>query len=107
MKKDTHPEFNKETKVTCACGSAFTVGSILKEINVEVCSDCHPFFTGKEKVMDTAGRVEKFKARQQAASQLRQKPATKTKKTDNKKENSQTEDSKVNIADSTDKTEIV
>ena len=60
MKKDIHPEYYK-TKVHCACGSEFETGSALKEISVEICSQCHPFFTGKQKLIDTAGRVERFK----------------------------------------------
>jgi large subunit ribosomal protein L31 len=68
MKKDIHPKFNVQAKVTCACGNSFTVGSTRDEISVEICSACHPFFTGQEKVMDTAGRVDKFKKRQAAAS---------------------------------------
>ncbi|MCI0620044.1 50S ribosomal protein L31 [Candidatus Wolfebacteria bacterium] len=67
MKKDTHPEYYTDAKVTCACGNTFTVGSTKKDIHVEICSACHPFWTGVEKVVDTAGRVEKFKARQAAA----------------------------------------
>ena len=66
MKKDTHPEVNK-IKATCACGAAFDVESTTKEIDVEICSHCHPFYTGKEKTIDAAGRVEKFKARAAAA----------------------------------------
>jgi len=62
MKKDIHPKY-QETKVTCACGNSFTVGSAVDKIQVEICSACHPFFTGNEKVLDTAGRVEKFKGR--------------------------------------------
>lgn len=60
MKKDIHPEYNK-AKVHCACGAEFETGSTLKEIKVEICSQCHPFFTGKQKLVDTAGRVERFK----------------------------------------------
>jgi large subunit ribosomal protein L31 len=63
MKKDIHPKYNKETKVTCACGNTFTVGSTKESIETEICSKCHPFYTGKEKIMDTMGRVEKFKKR--------------------------------------------
>ncbi len=68
MKKDIHPKYYPTAKVTCACGNAFVVGSTKEEINVEICSACHPFFTGNEKVMDTAGRVEKFKTRRAAAA---------------------------------------
>jgi len=68
MKTDIHPEFYIDAKATCACGAEYTVGSTMKDIRVEICSNCHPFYTGKEKVLDTAGRVEKFKARRAAAS---------------------------------------
>jgi large subunit ribosomal protein L31 len=60
MKKDVHPEY-QECQVICACGSTFTTRSTKKEIRVEICSSCHPFFTGKQKLIDSAGRVEKFK----------------------------------------------
>jgi large subunit ribosomal protein L31 len=62
MKTDIHPAY-AQTKVTCACGNSFTVGSTKEAISVEICSACHPFYTGGEKLMDTAGRVERFKAR--------------------------------------------
>ncbi|HVV15290.1 MAG TPA: 50S ribosomal protein L31 [Candidatus Paceibacterota bacterium] len=68
MKADTHPTYFPEAKVTCACGNTFTVGSTKEDIRVEICSNCHPFYTGNDKIMDTAGRVEKFKARRAAAS---------------------------------------
>jgi len=67
MKKDTHPEFHTDSKVKCACGASFVVGSVMPEIKVEICGECHPFYTGNEKVLDTAGRVEKFKQRKAAA----------------------------------------
>ncbi|HPA47347.1 MAG TPA: 50S ribosomal protein L31 [bacterium] len=60
MKKDIHPEYHI-AKVTCACGNIFEVGSTSKAIRVEICSACHPFYTGKQKLIDTAGRVERFK----------------------------------------------
>ncbi len=63
MKTDIHPKYFEQAKVTCACGAEFTVGSPSQELNIEICSQCHPLFTGQEKVMDTAGRMEKFKAR--------------------------------------------
>jgi len=67
MKKDIHPQYYPNAKVRCACGATFTVGSTKPEIQVEICSQCHPFYTGKEKLIDTAGRVEKFKARKERA----------------------------------------
>ncbi|MEK7568023.1 MAG: 50S ribosomal protein L31 [Patescibacteria group bacterium] len=63
MKKDIHPQYHNEAKIKCACGHVFVVGSTKPEIKVEICGACHPFYTGKEKLIDTAGRVEKFKAR--------------------------------------------
>jgi len=59
MKKDIHPEYH-EVLVHCACGNEFVTGSTVKKINVEICSKCHPFFTGKKKIIDSAGRVERF-----------------------------------------------
>ncbi len=67
MKADIHPTYFASAKVTCACGRSFAVGSTKEALEVEICSNCHPFYTGNEKVMDTAGRVEKFKARRAAA----------------------------------------
>jgi len=68
MKKDIHPKYNNKSKVTCACGASFTVGSTMNEIKSEICSQCHPFYTGNEKVLDTAGRVDRFKKRVAKAS---------------------------------------
>jgi len=72
MKKDIHPKYYNAT-VTCACGNTFKVGSTMEKIEVEVCSTCHPFYTGEEKVLDTAGRVEKFKARRDKAGKIGKK----------------------------------
>jgi large subunit ribosomal protein L31 len=60
MKTGIHPEY-KEVTVTCACGNTFTTGSTKDELRVEICSECHPFFTGKQKFVERGGRVEKFK----------------------------------------------
>ena len=68
MKSKIHPEYYPEATVKCACGNQFKVGSTQKEIQVEICSSCHPFYTGQDKVLDTAGRVEKFKAKRAKAS---------------------------------------
>lgn len=62
MKEGIHPEYH-QLKVICACGNEIEVGSVEKEIRVEICSACHPFFTGKQKLIDTAGRIEKYKKR--------------------------------------------
>ncbi len=60
MKEGIHPDY-KEAKVICACGTTFTTRSTVPEIRVDICSKCHPFFTGKQKIVDAEGRVEKFK----------------------------------------------
>jgi large subunit ribosomal protein L31 len=60
MKTDIHPNY-EQTVITCACGSTIEVGSTKKDISVEICSQCHPFFTGKQKLVDTAGRIERFR----------------------------------------------
>ena len=62
MKKDIHPKY-QTLIATCACGNEVEIGSVLPEVKVEICSSCHPFFTGKQKLVDTAGRIEKFRKR--------------------------------------------
>jgi large subunit ribosomal protein L31 len=69
MQKDIHPTYYPKAAIKCACGNKISVGSTKKEIEVEICSNCHPFFTGKKKIIDTAGRVEKFKTRMAKAKQ--------------------------------------
>ncbi|MBI4050568.1 MAG: 50S ribosomal protein L31 [Candidatus Doudnabacteria bacterium] len=78
MKADIHPTYYAQAKVICACGNAFTVGSTKPELHVEICSNCHPFYTGKQKLVDTAGRVEKFRLR--AASAKTRKHTSKKQK---------------------------
>jgi large subunit ribosomal protein L31 len=63
MKAKIHPKYYPDAKVICSCGNTFTIGSTKKELKVEVCSRCHPFFTGEQRVMDKAGQVERFKRR--------------------------------------------
>lgn len=60
MKANLHPTWYSETKVTCACGNTFTTGSTVSEIRVEICSNCHPLFTGQQKFVDTLGQVDRF-----------------------------------------------
>lgn len=60
MKSGIHPEYHK-AKIKCACGAVFEIGSTKKSMEIEICSNCHPFYTGKSKLIDAAGRVEKFK----------------------------------------------
>jgi large subunit ribosomal protein L31 len=90
MKKDIHPEYT-ETKFICSCGATYVAGSTIKgsEFKVEICSNCHPFYTGQQKLVDTAGRVEKFKEKMQRAAKAQTKaeknieevPAKKVEKT--------------------------
>ena len=75
MKAEIHPTYYKDAKVHCACGNSFTIGATRPEIRVEICSKCHPFYTGEEKLIDTAGRVEKFKTRQTKAAPVKEKKA--------------------------------
>ncbi|OGF82471.1 50S ribosomal protein L31 [Candidatus Giovannonibacteria bacterium RIFCSPLOWO2_01_FULL_46_13] len=63
MKAEIHPKYFPEAKIKCACGNLMTVGSAKENIEIEICSNCHPFFTGKGKLIDAAGRVERFRAR--------------------------------------------
>jgi large subunit ribosomal protein L31 len=66
MKEKIHPQFYSDAQVICACGNSFITGSTKKVLKVEMCSKCHPFFTGEHKMLDTAGRVERFKRRYKA-----------------------------------------
>lgn len=68
MKQGIHPKFNNNSKVTCACGNSFSTGSIQDVLQTEICSNCHPFYTGKQKLIDTTGTVDKFKKRTAAAA---------------------------------------
>jgi len=63
VKDKIHPKYYKDAKVICSCGNTFTIGSTQKTLKVEVCSKCHPFFSGERRVVDTAGQVERFKRR--------------------------------------------
>lgn len=70
MKPDIHPKYHEKSSVACACGNTFEVGSTLERISVEICSNCHPFYTGKQKLIDSAKRVDKFQARAQKTSSV-------------------------------------
>lgn len=67
MKTGIHPTYHEDATVTCSCGAKYTIGSTMPEFKVEICSNCHPFYTGKQKLVDTEGRVDKFYSRQKAA----------------------------------------
>ena len=80
MKKDIHPKYYPNAVIKCSCGNKITAGSTKESMDIEICSACHPFFTGKEKIIDTAGRVEKFKTRMAKKEEVLKKKET-TKKT--------------------------
>jgi large subunit ribosomal protein L31 len=71
MKDSIHPQFFPDAKVTCSCGNAFTTGSTVAVLYTEVCSQCHPFYTGKQKLLDAAGTVDRFKKRTATAAHLK------------------------------------
>lgn len=85
MKKDIHPKYHQNIKITCACKASFTAGSTNESLKTEICSQCHPYLTGKHKLIDTAGRVDKFRARQTAAQKHQEGVATKQKSRRKKK----------------------
>lgn len=91
MKANIHPDY-METKVTCSgCGTTFTSHSTVPSIEVEICSQCHPFYTGKQKLVDTAGRVDKFMARRKAAEERKaQATPKKPRKTEEVEETTET-----------------
>ncbi|MGD8454926.1 MAG: 50S ribosomal protein L31 [Anaerolineales bacterium] len=69
MKQEIHPKYYPEAKVTCACGATWKVGSTREEIRVDICSNCHPFFTGEQRIVDTEGQVDRFYKRLEARQQ--------------------------------------
>ncbi|KKQ96071.1 MAG: 50S ribosomal protein L31 [Candidatus Levybacteria bacterium RIFCSPHIGHO2_02_FULL_39_36] len=73
MKSAIHPKYNPAAQVTCSCGNKFTVGSTKDAIHVELCASCHPFYTGQQRFVDTASRIEKFKMKQKAAQPKKEK----------------------------------
>ena len=80
MKQGIHPQYFDQCKVTCACGNSFTTGSTMEKIDVEVCSKCHPFFTGQQKFVDIKGRIDKFKEKQAKGKAYAAQKASKKKK---------------------------
>jgi len=80
MKEKIHPKYFKNAVQRCACGAVFHIPSTRKEVEIEICSQCHPFYTGKAKIVDTAGQVEKFKKRVAKAKEMREKPVKQAEK---------------------------
>ncbi len=93
MKENLHPKYYPNAKITCACGNTFTVGSTKPELEVEVCSACHPFFTGKSKFIDSEGRVEMFERKRKEAN-LREKEKEEKKREEKEKEKKEKEQPK-------------
>jgi len=85
VKKDIHPKYYPAAQATCGCGNKFTVGAAVPEIKVEICSKCHPFYTGSQELIDTTGRVERFKTRK-AKAIAKIKTTDRTKKAKKKRE---------------------
>lgn len=83
MKKAIHPKY-QEAKIICACGNVIKTGSTVPEMKIEICSACHPFFTGKKKIVDTTGRVDRFKKLAEKAKE-KKKVVKRTSKTEKKK----------------------
>lgn len=73
MKKDIHPKYFPKAQVKCACGQTYTIGSTKEFVEVEICSSCHPFYTGKARVIDTMGRVDKFNKKMAVKAQMASK----------------------------------
>lgn len=80
MKSGIHPQYHENVEITCACGNVVVAGSTKKELKTELCSACHPFFTGRQRLVDTAGRLEKFRARQKVTDEKKTAKAARTKK---------------------------
>lgn len=95
MKTDIHPKYHENIKVTCSCGNVFLAGSTLPEIKTEICSACHPFYTGQQKLVDTAGRVDKFMEKVKKAQKMQEK---KVKKIDKELDEILVEDSETEAA---------
>jgi large subunit ribosomal protein L31 len=87
MKQGIHPKYFSECQVSCACGNKFTTGSTVEKIEVDVCSKCHPFFTGQQKFVDIKGRIDKFKEKVAKGKATATAKATKAKEKKSKKSN--------------------
>jgi len=79
MKAKIHPKYYKDATITCACGNVFKVGSTMKKIEIEICSACHPFYTGKKKLVDSAGQVDRFQKKMEIAKKFKEEKEAKAK----------------------------
>jgi len=94
MKKNIHPKYYENAKVKCSCGAEFEVGSTTPEIKVEICSNCHPLYTGNKKLVDTAGRVDRFEARLKKSEALKKQAGERKKKKEDKTKNEEKSEKK-------------
>ncbi len=85
MKKKIHPQYHTDAKISCACGNVIETGSTVKEMKVEICSACHPFYTGKKKMLDATGRVDRFKKMTEKAEVLKKNVKVKAERKSGKK----------------------
>jgi len=85
MKKNIHPKYHSDAKITCSCGNVIETGSALPEMKVEICSACHPFYTGKKKMLDATGRVDRFKKMTEKAQELKKNSKVKAERKSAKK----------------------
>lgn len=93
MKKDIHPKYYSNTKVTCSCGANFEIGSTVPELKVDICSNCHPIYTGKKKFIDTAGRLEKFMAKMEKSNKMKEEISAREKARTSKAKKAENEES--------------
>jgi len=85
MKKNIHPTYHKKAKIICSCGMEYEVGSTVKEMHIEICSHCHPFYTGRQKLVDTEGRLEQYRKRAKKTEELKRKNLLRKKQSKQKK----------------------
>lgn len=88
MKAKIHPKYYENATITCACGNVFKVGSTVEKIEIEICSACHPFYTGKKKLVDSAGQVDRFQKKMEIAKKFKEEKEAKEKKAKAKKTSS-------------------
>jgi len=93
-KKDIHPQYHPQATITCSCGAKFVAGSTHKKMEVEICSQCHPLYTGKQKFIDTAGRLERFEKMMKKSKALKDSAKTNKKKKESKKKEDKKKESK-------------
>ena len=92
MKKEIHPKYYPNTKVKCSCGAEFEIGTTISDVKVEICSACHPLYTGNKRIVDTAGRVDRFQARLKKSEEMKKKAEARTPKAKKESANEEVEE---------------